>query len=83
VTTQFYTMRLLRRGRPVENGEFTDALDLRDVETARTRLYLLLRAAIVRCNGDLRDSGEYALELREHGGRDVLMTYATHGEVQL
>jgi hypothetical protein len=52
------------------------------VTTQFYTMYLLLRAAIVRCNGDLRDSGEYALELREHGGRDVLMTYATHGEVQ-
>lgn len=79
--TKFYDFQLLRRDRAVGTS-FTDALDLDDVETARARLYLHLRAAIKRSDGDLADLGEYSLELREHGGRDVLMRYATHGEVQ-
>jgi hypothetical protein len=81
VTLKFYDMQLTRHDRNV-GGPFTDALDLDDVAAAQTRLYLALRAAIKRHRGDLRDTGEYALELREHGGRDVVMTYATHGEVQ-
>lgn len=78
----FYDITLTRWGRAV--GEpFTDALDLDDVPRARAELLLVLRAAIVRGRGNVRDLGEYGLDLRERGGRDVVMTYATHGEVQL
>lgn len=77
----FYDLTLTRHDRSV--GEpFTDALDLDNVPAARSALYLLLRAAIKRSRGDLGDMGEYALELRERGGRDVVMRFATHGEVQ-
>jgi hypothetical protein len=76
----WYDFQLTRRGR-AEGNVFTDALDLDDVQPAKVRLLMILRAAIVRTNGSLRDQGEYALELRERGGRDVVMTFATHGEV--
>lgn len=81
MTLAFYDFQLQRHDRNV-GTPFTDALDLDDVAAAQARLYLALRAAIKRQRGDLRDMGEYALELRERGGRDVVMTYATHGEVQ-
>lgn len=77
----FYDLTLTKQGRTV-GDKFTDALDLDDVARARADLYLQLRAAIKRNRGDLRDMGEYALELRERGGHDVVMRFATHGEVQ-
>jgi hypothetical protein len=81
MTLRFYDLTLTKQGRDV-GAKFTDALDLTDVPRARADLYLLLRSAIKRHRGDLRDTGEYALELRERGGSDLLMTNATHGEVQ-
>lgn len=78
---QFFDITLTRFDRAV-GEKFNDALDLDQVERAKAELYLLLRAAIKRSRGDLRDMGEYALELRERGGRDVVMRFATHGEVQ-
>lgn len=77
----WYDIQLTRHNKDV--GErFTDAVDLDDPDRAKPVLMLVLRAAIVRHRGDLRDAGEYGLELRERGGSDVVMRFATYGEVQ-
>lgn len=83
MTRRWYDLQLTRHDRN-QGPPGTADLDLDDeyVEVTAAELYLHLRAAITRNRGDMCDMCEYALELREHGGRDVAMTYVTHGEVQ-
>jgi hypothetical protein len=78
---RWYDVQLTRCGRDV-GSKFSDVFDLDQPEAAKARLLLSMRSAIVRTRGSLRDLGEYALDLRERDGRDVLMTFATFGEVE-
>lgn len=71
-----YDLQLRHRERDTGDA-ITRNLDLDDYAIDGT-LLALLKGAIERCGGDIRDIGEYDLEIKEHGSRYVERIFAAH-----
>jgi hypothetical protein len=76
-----YDLRLRHHGSD-DGDAITRSLDLNTADVDVT-LLALLKGAIERSGGDVRDIAEYDLEIREHGSRYAERYFAAHpGEVQ-